>query len=62
MNNNNVLIYQDDNGITKVSVRFSDERNFHQQVRAAEVIDDRVDNDKPLVGMTNFKGDISLHD
>ena len=25
MNDNNVMIYQDENGITKVSVRFSDE-------------------------------------
>jgi hypothetical protein len=29
---------------------------------AAEVIYDRVDNEKPLVGMTNFKGDYITKD
>ena len=29
---------------------------------AAEVIYDRVDNEKPLVGMTNFKGDYITRD
>ena len=38
-NNNNVLIYQDDNGITKVSVRFSDEDIWVTQQQLAEVYD-----------------------
>lgn len=29
---------------------------------AAEVVYDRVDNEKPLVGMTNFKGDYITKD
>lgn len=37
--NNNVLIYQDDNGITKVSVRFSDEDIWVTQQQLAEVYD-----------------------
>ncbi|MGN0226127.1 MAG: hypothetical protein ACI4A7_08660 [Prevotella sp.] len=28
-NENNTLIYQDDNGITKVNVRFSDKNPWH---------------------------------
>jgi hypothetical protein len=39
MNDNNVLIYQDDNGITKVSVRFSDEDIWVTQQQLAEVYD-----------------------
>ena len=38
-NNNNVLIYQDDNGITKVSVRFSEEDIWVTQQQLAEVYD-----------------------
>ena len=37
MNDNNVLIYQDDNGITKVSVRFSEEDIWVTQQQLAEV-------------------------
>ena len=37
MSDNNVLIYQDDNGITKVSVRFSDEDIWVTQQQLAEV-------------------------
>ncbi|NMD38541.1 MAG: virulence RhuM family protein [Christensenellaceae bacterium] len=39
MNDNNVLIYQDDNGVTKVSVRFSDEDIWVTQQQLAEVYD-----------------------
>ncbi|HRV17241.1 MAG TPA: virulence RhuM family protein [Myxococcota bacterium] len=39
MNENNVLIYQDDNGITKVTVRFSDEDIWVTQQQLAEVYD-----------------------
>ncbi len=39
MNDNNVLIYQDDNGITKVSVRFSEEDIWVTQQQLAEVYD-----------------------
>lgn len=39
MNDNNVLIYQDENGITKVSVRFSDEDIWVTQQQLAEVYD-----------------------
>ena len=37
MNDNNVMIYQDENGITKVSVRFSDEDIWVTQQQLAEV-------------------------
>lgn len=37
MNNNNVLIYQDDNGVTKVSVRFSDEDIWITQQQLMDV-------------------------
>lgn len=40
-NDNNILIYQDDNGITKVNVRFSDED--------AELQEDRTYKDFLLV-------------
>ena len=40
-NENNILIYQDDNGITKVNVRFSDED--------AELQEDRTYKDFLLV-------------
>lgn len=105
-NENNIIIYQDEDGITKISVRFSDEdlwltqnqiaeiykttkqnvslhinniyedkeldkdstvkkyltvqNKLHFAVHehtAAEIIYQRVDNEKPFVGMTNFKGD-----
>lgn len=39
MNDNNVMIYQDENGITKVSVRFSDEDIWVTQQQHAEVYD-----------------------
>lgn len=39
MNGNNVLIYQDDNGIIKVSVRFSDADIWLTQQQLAEVYD-----------------------
>jgi hypothetical protein len=96
---NKIVLYQDENDITKVSVRFSDEdlwlteiqiaeiyatatdynpradmtRKFFATVQnklhfavhehtAAELVYDRVDNEKPLVGMTNFKGDYITKD
>ena len=37
MNDNNVVIYQDDNGITKVSVRFSEEDLWLTQVQITEL-------------------------
>ena len=39
MNNNNVIIYQDENGITKVSVRFSNEDIWVTQQQLAEIYD-----------------------
>ena len=39
MKDNNVMIYQDENGITKVSVRFSDEDIWVTQQQLAEVYD-----------------------
>lgn len=39
MNDNNVIIYQDDNGITRVSVRFSDEDLWLTQNQIAELYD-----------------------
>jgi hypothetical protein len=39
MNNNNVMIYQDENGITKVSVRFSNEDIWVTQQQLAEIYD-----------------------
>lgn len=39
MNENNVLIYQDENGITKVTVRFSDEDLWLTQPQIAELYD-----------------------
>ena len=36
-NDNNILIYQDDNGITKVNVRFSDEDVWLTQAQLAEI-------------------------
>ena len=38
MNDNNVMIYQDENGITKVSVRFSDEDIWVTQQQLAEAM------------------------
>ena len=37
MNDNNVVIYQDDNGITKVSVRFSEEDLWLTQAQITEL-------------------------
>ena len=39
MNDNNLMIYQDENGITKVSVRFSNEDIWVTQQQLAEVYD-----------------------
>ena len=53
-NENNILIYQDDNGITKVKVRFSDED--------AELQEDRTYKDFLLVrqeGKRNVKRNIA---
>ena len=41
-NENNILIYQDDNGITKVNVRFSDEDVWLTQAQLAEIIAKRL--------------------
>ena len=41
-NDNNILIYQDDNGITKVNVRFSDEDVWLTQAQLAEIIAKRL--------------------
>jgi hypothetical protein len=38
-NENNVIIYQDENGLTKVSVRFSDEDLWLTQNQIAEIYD-----------------------
>ena len=39
MNDNNVMIYQDENGATRVSVLFSDEDIWVTQLQLAEVYD-----------------------
>ena len=39
MSENNVLIYQDENGVTKVSVRFFDEDLWLTQQQIAELYD-----------------------
>ena len=39
MNDNNIVIYQDENGVTKVSVRFSDEDIWLTQNQLAELYD-----------------------
>ena len=39
MNDNNMIIYQDENGVTKVSVRFSDEDIWLTQNQIAEIYD-----------------------
>ena len=38
-NENNIFIYQDDNGITKVNVRFSDEDVWLTPAQLAEIYD-----------------------
>jgi hypothetical protein len=38
-NENNIILYQDDNGITKISVRFSDEDLWLTQKQIAQVYD-----------------------
>ncbi len=38
-NNNNIIIYQDENGITKVNVRFADEDVWLTQSQLAEIYD-----------------------
>lgn len=43
MNDNNLMIYQDENGITKVSVRFSNEDIWVTQQQLAEVYDTTQD-------------------
>ena len=37
MDNNNLLIYQDENGVTKITVRFSDEDLWLTQMQIAEL-------------------------
>lgn len=37
MNENNVIIYQDENNVTRVSVRFSDEDIWLTQAQIAEI-------------------------
>ena len=41
---NKILIYQDDNGITKVNVRFSDEDVWLTQAQLAEIYDTTQEN------------------
>jgi hypothetical protein len=36
---NNIILYQDENGITKVTVRFSDEDLWLTQLQIAEIYD-----------------------
>ena len=43
-NDNNILIYQDDNGITKVNVRFSNEDVWLTQAQLAEIYDTTQEN------------------
>ena len=43
-NENKILIYQDDNGITKVNVRFSDEDVWLTQAQLAEIYDTTQEN------------------
>ena len=43
-NENNILIYQDDNGITNVNVRFSDEDVWLTQAQLAEIYDTTQEN------------------
>ena len=43
-NDNKILIYQDDNGITKVNVRFSDEDVWLTQAQLAEIYDTTQEN------------------
>lgn len=38
-NNNRLIIYQDDNGVTKVNVRFADEDVWLTQQQLAEIYD-----------------------
>lgn len=38
-NDNNIILYQDENNITKVSVRFSDEDLWLTQAQIAELYD-----------------------
>jgi hypothetical protein len=38
-NENNIILYQDDNGLTKISVRFSDEDLWLTQKQIAQVYD-----------------------
>lgn len=65
MNDNQVLIYQDDNGITRVSVRFSDEDLWLTQNQIAELYDttqqnisqhiERIYNDGELLNDSTHK-------
>ena len=43
-NEHKILIYQDDNGITKVNVRFSDEDVWLTQAQLAEIYDTTQEN------------------
>ncbi len=42
--NNNIIIYQDNNGITKVNVRFADEDVWLTQSQLAEIYDATQEN------------------
>lgn len=44
MENNNIIIYQDENGITKVNVRFADEDVWLTQSQLAEIYDTTQEN------------------
>lgn len=44
MKNNNIIIYQDENGITKVNVRFADEDVWLTQSQLAEIYDTTQEN------------------
>ena len=49
-NDNNVIIYQDENNITRVSVRFSDEDLWLTQAQIAELYDTTQQNISQHIG------------
>lgn len=59
MNGNNVMIYQDENGITKVSVRFSDEDIWVTQLQLAEVFDTTQQNISQHIDSIYKDGELS---
>lgn len=59
MNDNNVMIYQDENGITKVSVRFSDEDIWVTQQQLAEVYDTTQQNISQHIGGIYKDGELA---